>query len=129
MQYPFSKLPSFNLFCILYYRTMTTIHDKLLRGPPAPESNPASTGWFVHRLMAIAQEELDASGDRWKRLKDILIERFLETLFFVLVFRDWMVDVVSGASVRLADISSTSRRVAGSFSRHLCLLLSGFDLT
>ena len=62
---------------------MTTIHDKLLRGPPAPESNPASTGWFVHRLMAIAQEELDASGDRWKQLKDILIEGFLETLFLV----------------------------------------------
>ena len=108
---------------------MTTIHDKLLRGPPAPESNPASTGWFVHRLMTIAREELDASGDRWKRLKDILIERFLETLIFFPVFRDWMVDVVSGASVRLADISSTSRRVAGSFSRYLCLLLSGFDLT
>ena len=67
----------------LYFRTMTTIHDKLLRGPPAPESNPASTGWFVHRLMAIAQEELDASGDRWKQLKDILIEGFLETLFLV----------------------------------------------
>ena len=31
--------------------------------------------------------------------------------------RDWMVDVVSGASVRLGDIPGTSRKVAASFDR------------
>ena len=31
--------------------------------------------------------------------------------------RDWMVDVVSGASVRLGDIPGTSRKVAASFHR------------
>ena len=43
---------------------MATIDDGLLRGPPAPDANPASTGWFVHRLMALAQEELASTGDR-----------------------------------------------------------------
>ena len=49
----------------LDYRTMATINDGLLRGPPAPEANPASTGWFVHRLLALAQEEVASTGDRW----------------------------------------------------------------
>ena len=43
---------------------MATIDDGLLRGPPAPDANPASTGWFVHRLMALAEEELASTGDR-----------------------------------------------------------------
>ena len=43
---------------------MTTIHDGVLRGPPPLEANAASTGWFVHRLLALAQEELAATGDR-----------------------------------------------------------------
>ena len=47
------------------YRIMATINDGLLRGPPAPEANPASTGWFVHQLLALAQEELASTGDRW----------------------------------------------------------------
>ena len=90
-----------------YYRIMATINDGLLRGPPAPEANPASTGWFVHRLMALAQEELATTGDRCQLLQK----------YFQDTSRDWMVDIVSGASVRLADILPTSRRVAASFSR------------
>ena len=47
------------------YRTMTTIDNgDLLRGPPLPEAEPGARGWFVHRLIALAQEELDSTGDR-----------------------------------------------------------------
>ena len=49
---------------------MATIDDGLLRGPPAPDANPASTGWFVHRLMALAQEELSSTGDRCQRVQN-----------------------------------------------------------
>ena len=52
------------------YRTMTTIHNgDLLRGPPLPEAEPGARGWFVHRLIALAQEELDSTGDRWRTQK------------------------------------------------------------
>ena len=52
------------------YRTMTTIHNgDLLRGPPLPEAEPRARGWFVHRLIALAQEELDSTGDRWRKQK------------------------------------------------------------
>ena len=52
------------------YRTMTTIHNgDLLRGPPLPEAQPGARGWFVHRLIALAQEELDSTGDRWRKQK------------------------------------------------------------